>query len=163
MLRRRQLLAASATTLPVFLAVSACRRPEGLAAPPPLSDDVRALFAAVTAEENLVSLYTRTITTYSALAPALGPLLAEHWAHLAQLRLRIVEPPGRTLPDRVTSRPPIPATRAAALAQLRTAEQAAVTAQLRRLDGASPSLAQLYASIAASEAIHVTELRTGHP
>jgi hypothetical protein len=162
MLRRRQLLAASATTLPLFLAVSACRRPEGLASPPPLSADVRALFAAITAEKNLVSLYTRTISAYSALAPTLDPLLAEHWAHLAQLRARIIEPPGRAIPNKVTSKPPIPVGRAAALARLRVAEQAAVASQLRRLAGASPSLAQLYASIAASEATHVTVLQTGH-
>jgi hypothetical protein len=160
MLRRRQLLAASVTTLPLFLAVSACRRPEGLAAPPPLSADVRALFAAVAAEENLVSIYTRTIGAYSPLAPTLEPLLAEHWAHLAQLRARIIEPPDKTIPEKATSKPPIPATRAAALAQLRAAEQAAVTGQLRRLGGAAPSLAQLYASIAASEATHITALRT---
>src|SRR5215471_7332336 len=34
------------------------------------------------------------------------------------------------------------------------------TGQLRRLAGASPALAQLYASIAASEATHVTALST---
>jgi hypothetical protein len=37
-----------------------------------------------------------------------------------------------------------------------------VTSQLRRLAGAAPALAQLYASIAASEATHVTVLGTGH-
>lgn len=99
---------------------------------------------------------------YSVLAPTLEPLLAEHWAHLAQLRSRIIEPPDKTIPDRVTSRPPIPATRAAAVARLRAAEQAAVTSQLRRLAGASPALAQLYASIAASEATHATVLGAGH-
>jgi len=161
MLRRRQFLAASATTLPIFAAVSACRRPAVLDGPPPLSPDVRALFAAVAAEENLVSLYTRTMAAYSALGPTLAPLLAEHWAHLAQLRARIIEPPGKTVPDKVTSKPPIPDTTAAAVARLRTAEQAAVTAQLRRLAGASPSLAQLYASIAASEATHISALGPG--
>src|SRR5271165_6600649 len=125
MLPRRQLLAASTTTLPLFLALSACGGPDPLAGPPPLSADVRALLRAVTAEQNLISLYKRTVAVYSALAPALTPLLAD---------------------------------RAAALAQLRTAEQAASSAQLRRLAGASPSLAQLYASIATSEATHVTVL-----
>ncbi len=98
------------------------------------------------------------MATYSALAPALTTLLTEHQAHLAELRARIIEPPGKHVPSTVTSKPPIPDTPAAALAQLRTAEQAASTAQLRRLTGASPSLAQLYASIAASEATHVTVL-----
>jgi hypothetical protein len=145
----------------MFVTVSACHRPAVLNGPPPLSPDVRVLFAAVTAEENLVSLYTRTMAAYSALAPTLAPLLAEHSAHLAQLRLRIIEPPGKAVPDKVTYKPPIPVTQAAAVARLRTAEQAAVTAQLRRLAGASPSLAQLYASIAASEATHVAALEPG--
>ena len=56
------------------------------------------------------------------------------------------------------SKPPIPGTRAAAAALLRSAEQAASTTQLRRIAAAAPSLAQLYASIAASEATHVTAL-----
>ena len=154
------MLAASTTTLP-FLALTACARPSPLASPPPLSADVQVLFAAAFAEENLVSLYKRTMASYSALAPELAPLLAEHLAHLAQLRARIIEPPGKRVPHTVTSRPPIPATRTAAIALLRTAEQAASTAQLRRLPGAPPSLAQLYASIAASEATHVAVL-DGH-
>ncbi len=58
----------------------------------------------------------------------------------------------------MTARPALGATRAAALAQLRAAEQAAVTTLMSRLNGASPSLAQLYASIAASEATHVSVL-----
>jgi hypothetical protein len=158
MLRRRQLLAASTTTLPLFLALSGCREPAVLAGPPPLSADVRVLFTAVTDEQNLISLYKRTMAVYSDLAPALAPLLAEHDAHLAQLRARIIEPPGKSVPDKVTSKPRIPATSAGAAALLRTSEQAASTAQLRRLAAASPSLAQLYASIAASEATHVTVL-----
>jgi hypothetical protein len=158
MLRRRQLLAASTTTLPLFLALSACRKPDVLAGPPPLSADVRVLFAAATAEQNLIYRYNETMAVYSALVPVLSPLLAEHQAHLAELRARIIEPPGKTVPDAVTAKPPIPATRAAAVTALRAAEQAACTAQLRRLAGASPSLAQLYASIAASEATHVWSL-----
>ena len=154
------MLAASTTTLP-FLALTACAGPSPLASPPPLSADVRVLFAAAFAEENLVSLYKKTIASYPALTPALAPLLAEHLAHLAQLRARIIEPPGKRVPHTVTSRPSIPATRTAAIALLRTAEQAASTAQLRRLPGAPPSLAQLYASIAASEATHVAVL-DGH-
>ena len=152
------MLAASTTTLPLFLALSACAGPNPLAGPPPLSADVRALLQAVAAEQNLISLYNRTMAAYSALVPALTPLLADHQAHLAQLRARIIEPPGKSVPGTVTSKPAIPGTQAAALARLRTAEQAASTAQLRRLATASPSLAQLYASIAASEATPVTML-----
>jgi hypothetical protein len=161
MLRRRQLLAASATAmplLPLLPALSACAGPDPLAGPAPLSADVRSLLRAVAAEQNLISLYMRTMAVYSALAPALAPLLAEHRAHLARLRAQIVEPPGKTVPGEVTSRPAIPGSREGALARLRAAERAASAAQLRRLSGVSPSLAQLYASIAASEATHVTAL-----
>lgn len=144
-------------TMPMFLA-SACAGPDPLSGPPPLSADVRALLGAVTAEANLIWIYNAAMSAYSALEPALAPLLAEHEAHLSQLRSRIVEPAGKTVPAAPTARPAIPRTRAAAVTRLRAAEQGAVTAQLGRLRGAEPSLAQLYASIAASEATHVTVL-----
>jgi hypothetical protein len=158
MLRRRQLLTASATTLPMFLVLSACAGPDPLAGPPPLSADVRALFSAVAAERKLISVYRGTIAAYPALAHALTPLLTEHQAHLGQLRAQIIEPPGKTVTATATTKPVIPRTRHAAVTQLRDSEQAASAAQLRRLVSASPSLAQLYASIAASEATHVTLL-----
>ena len=96
------MLAASTTTLPLFLALVACAGPNPLAGPPPLSSDVRGLFDAVTDEQNLIWIYKRTMASYSAEAPALSALLAEHQAHLAQLRVMIVEPPGKTIPGAVT-------------------------------------------------------------
>ena len=152
------MLAASTTTLPLFLALSACAGPNPLAGPPPLSADVRGLLAAVTDEQNLIWIYKRTMASYSPMAPALAALLAEHQAHLAQLRAMIVEPPGKTIPGTVTRKPTVPGTAASALAQLRAAEQSATTAQLRRLAHAAAPLAQLYASIAASESTHVSAL-----
>lgn len=159
MLLRRQVLAASTTTLPLFLALTACAgRPDPLAGRPPLSADVRALMAAVTAEDNLVYLYTKTIASYSSLAAGLSPLLAEHQAHLRALEARVIEPPGKSLRVRPSSRPAIPTSKTEAVAQLRAAERAAITAQLGRLPAASPAEAQLYASIATSEATHITIL-----
>jgi hypothetical protein len=158
MLSRRQLLAASPTTLPLFLALSACKRPAVLSAPPLVTDQTRMLLHAVTAELNLVWIYNKTMAGYSGLRPTLAPLLAEHQAHLARLRARVIEPPGKKVPDTVTARPALDATAEGALGQLRDAEQAAVAALLSRLGGASPSLAQLYASIATSEATHATVL-----
>ena len=152
------MLAASTTTLPLFLALSACAGPNPLAGPPPLSADVRGLFDAVTDEQNLIWIYKRTMASYSAMAPTLGALLAEHEAHLTQLRAMIVEPPGKTVPAAVTKKPAVPAAAATAVAQLHAAEQSASTAQLRRLGRAAAPLAQLYASIAASEATHLTAL-----
>jgi hypothetical protein len=158
MLSRRQLLAASPTTLPLFLALSGCKGPAVLSAPPTVSAQTQTLLHAVTAEQNLIWIYNKAIAAYSGLAPTLAPLRAEHEAHLAQLRARVIEPPGKQVPATVTAKPALGPTGAAALAQLRAAEQAAVSTLMTRLDGASPSLAQLYASIAASEATHVSVL-----
>ena len=158
MLSRRQLLAASPSTLPLFLALSACKGPAVLSAPPTVSPQTRALLHAVTAELNLIWIYNKAMAAYSGLIPALAPLRAEHEAHLAQLRGRVIEPPGEKVPNTVTVRPVLAATQGAALTQLRTAEQAAVSTLMSRLSGASPSLAQLYASIAASESTHVSVL-----
>jgi hypothetical protein len=161
MLSRRQLLAASPATLPLFLALSACKGPAVLSAPPVVSAQTQALLHAVTAELNLILIYNKAIAAYSGLAATLAPLRTEHEAHLARLRGRVIEPPGKQVPSAATARPAIGATRDAALTQLRAAEQAAVETLMSRLNGASPSLAQLYASIAASEATHVSVLSTG--
>jgi hypothetical protein len=158
MLSRRQLLAASPSTLPLILALSACKGPAVLSAPPTVSPQTQALLHAVTAELNLIWIYNKTMAAYSGLAPALAPLRAEHQAHLAELRSRVTEPPGRAVPGTVTEKPALGATQGAALTQLRVAEQAAVSTLMGRLGAASPSLAQLYASIAASEATHVRAL-----
>jgi len=160
MLSRRQLLAASPTTLPLFLALSACKGPAVLSAPPTVSPQTQMLLHAVTAELNLIWVYKQAGAAYSGLAATLQPLLAEHQAHLAALRSRVIEPPGKRLPATVTVRPALAATQAGVLTQLRAAEQAAVHTLMSRLGGASPSLAQLYASIAASESVHVTVLST---
>jgi len=158
MLSRRQLLAASPTALPLFLALSACKGAAVLAAPPTVSPQTHMLLHAVTAELNLIWVYDKAIAAYPGLKPRLAPLRAEHQAHLAQLRGRVIEPAGKKVPQTVTSKPAIAATQAAAIDQLRAAEQAAVQTLMSRLGGASPSLAQLYASIAASEATHASVL-----
>jgi hypothetical protein len=158
MLSRRQLLAASPTTLPLFLTLSACAGPAVLSAPPTVSPQTTTLLHAVTAELNLIWIYNKAVAAYSSLGPALAPLRAEHEEHLAQLRSRVIEPPGKQVPETVTARPALGATEAAALRQLQSAEQGAVTTLMGRLGGASPSLAQLYASIAASEATHASVL-----
>ncbi len=152
------MLAASPSTLPLFLALSACKGPAVLSAPSTVSPRTRMLLHAVTAELNLIWIYNKAMARYSGLAPTLGPLLAEHEAHLQQLRSRVIEPAGRHVPATVTAKPPLAGTQGAVLTQLREAEQAAVTTLMSRLGGASPSLAQLYASIAASEATHASLL-----
>jgi hypothetical protein len=165
MLSRRQLLAASPTTLPLFLTLSACKGPAVLSGPPPVAPQTRMLLDAVTAEQDLIWIYNKALAGYSALQPTLAPLLAEHQAHLAQLTARVVEPPGKKVPTAVTAwaggrKPELAATADGALVQLRAAEQAAVARLPGRglLGSGSPSLAQLYASVATSEATHVSAL-----
>ena len=152
------MLAASPTTLPLFLTLSGCKGPAVLGAPPDVSQQTQVLLRAVTAEQNLIWIYAKVMSVYSRLDGPLAPLRAEHEAHLAQLRARVVEPPGKQVPQTVTSRPRVAGTESAALAQLRAAERAAVTAQMDRLAAAPASLAQLYASIAACESTHVSVL-----
>ena len=160
MLSRRQLLAASPTTLPLFLALSGCKGPAVLSAPPHPSQQTQVLLHAVAAEQNLIWVYAKVMALYPALAGPLAPLRAEHEAHLDQLRARVIEPPGPQSPapgldHAVAARPLIAGPQAAALVQLRALELAAVTAQMGRLAAAPASLAQLYASIAACESTHV--------
>jgi hypothetical protein len=91
----------------------------------------------------------------------LAATLAEHEDHLRQLRGRLV--PGSPLaagsaPLPRPAAPGLPPGPRRMLAALARAEQAASDDLLARLDAASPSLAQLLASIAASEATHAPAL-----
>ena len=172
---RRRILLASATTLPLLLATAGCRSsdvfagPDPLAGRPPLGHDVLTLQTVIAAEENLIHLYqgaingdsgTATREPQQARSRMLRPLLAQHEQHLAQLRARLIEPPGRT--DQTTG----PAASAAGspgparvtTAQLRAAERASAGGLVQRLATVEPALAQLFASIAASDATHATAL-----
>jgi hypothetical protein len=172
---RRRILLASATTLPLLLATAGCRSsdvfagPDPLAGRPPLGHDVLTLQTVIAAEEYLIYLYQAAINGDSATASQdtrsrlLRPLLAQHEQHLAQLRARLIEPPGQTNP---TTAPAASAagrsasTRPARVttAQLRAAERASAAGLVQRLATVEPALAQLFASIAASDATHVTAL-----
>jgi len=172
-LPRRRVLLASATTLPLLLVTVGCRSsdvfagPDPLAGRPPLGHDVLTLQAVIAAEENLINLYRAAINGDSGTAPqdarsrTLGPLLAQHEQHLAQLRARLIEPPGApaarpsaTAAGRSASTGPARVT----IAGLRAAERASAAGLVQRLATVEPALAQLFASIAASDATHVTVL-----
>jgi hypothetical protein len=98
----------------------------------------------------------------TALIAVLEPVLAEHRAHLAQLRSRLIVPAGSRAAGPTASPRPggtaVPAAPGAAVAFLRAAEQGAATALLDWLPHVPGSLAQLFASISASEATHVPVL-----
>ena len=152
---RRSVLAA-AVTLP--LAATGCKGIGGLGTPPRPLPDVAVLREAITGEILMISRYTAVLAAAPGMAGSLRPLLDQHRAHLARLRARLVDP---RLASRASPAPSpahlagqVPGTPAAARAYLRGAEDAAAQALLRHLAAASPSLAQLLASIAASEASH---------
>jgi hypothetical protein len=163
----RRVVLAAAAMLPLA-AVSGCDGADVLAAPPSPAPDVTVLREAIAAEQLMITRYTTVLHqagsaggSAGSLAGALEPLLAEHHAHLAQLRSRLIVPAGSkassaTPHERAPA--PVPPGVSASVAFLRSAEQDAATATLKRLRGAPSSLAQLFASIAASEATHVPVL-----
>ena len=179
---RRRVLLASATALPLLLATAGCRSsslftgPDPLAGRPPLGHDVMTLQAVIASEENLINLYRTAINGDSGTAPhdararTLGTLLAQHEQHLAQLRTRLVEPagaptpssppgsPGPASPGPASTGPASPGAAQVTTARLRAAERASAASLVQRLATVEPALAQLFASIAASDATHATVL-----
>jgi Ferritin-like domain len=181
-LSRRALLTASAAALPLL--VTACRGIQVLGTPPPPPADVRMLQSAIAAEEAMIARYAAALkqlapgsTSYRSIdvAPyaSARAVQAEHVAHLAQLKSRLIEPPG-TRPSAnptATSSPkstPSPSATSSStgatgargvLGELELAEQNASDRLIAELGELPPSLAQLFASIAASEATHVEYLR----
>jgi hypothetical protein len=166
----RRAVIAAAASLPL-VAVTGCSGVDVLASPPSPAPDVGLLREAITSEQLMVTWYSEVLRNLgnagaargspASLTAALEPLLAEHRAHLTQLRSRLIVPAGGPSPSpsyRAPGAPVVPTAAGAAVAFLRSAEQAAATAMLGRLPGASPSLAQLFASISASEATHVPAL-----
>jgi hypothetical protein len=167
---RRALLIASAAALPTLLA--ACRGVQSLGTPPPPPTDVDTLRNAIDHETALIASYAAVAAGGPAasggvagsaggasggrLAAALAVVLAEHRQHLAQLTSRLIEPAGHA-----SATPTAAASRSGVLtvAQLERAEQAASDRLIAQLAGLPPSLAQLFASIAASEATHVPYLQ----
>jgi hypothetical protein len=83
-------------------------------------------------------------------------MLAQHRQHLAQLQARLVLPAASPTPSASASGSAAPAR--VTIAQLRAAERASATDLVRRLASVPPALAQLFASIAASDATHVVAL-----
>ncbi len=161
--RRRSVLAAAAMTFPLLAA--GCKGVGALGAPPRPRPDVAVLDDAITAEKLMIARYRATIAGSPGQAAFLTPLLAQHRAHLARLNSRLLGP--RETPSPAGSgspAPPGPSGGAAGLSGLRAAEEDAASALIRHLTKVTPSLAQLLASIAASEATHALLLasRAGH-
>ena len=168
------MLVASAVALPLLLGSAGCRSsdaftgPDPLAGRPPLGHDVLTLQAVIAAEENMIDLYRAATSGDSPIrgasrARTLRSLLAQHEQHLTRLKARLVVPPGMSpspSPSPSSGGRPTPSPRSArvGVAQLRAAERASAADLVQRLATAPPALAQLLASIAASDATHVTVL-----
>jgi len=154
---RRRVLAIGAVALP--LAAAGCKGIAALGPPPQAAPGVAVVGDAIRVETRLIAHYGAVLAAVPALAGTLRPLLAQHHDHLARLRARLIIPPGSRASDPASpgAAPrgaPVPGTPAAALGYLRDAENAAAAAQVAHLAAAPPSLAQLLASISASEATH---------
>jgi hypothetical protein len=164
-LPRRRVLAASAAALPVLLATASCRSsdlfagPDPLAGRPSLSPDVITLQAVIVAEQAMIKLYRAAVDgslRATDQAGTLNELLAQHRQHLARLQARLIVPAGSVSASPSASPSAVPAR--VTVARLRAAEHASATGLLARLVTVEPSLAQLFASIAASDATHVVAL-----
>ncbi len=168
---RRLMLAAAASG---SLALAGCRGISVLGPLPKPGADVVTLRDAIVAEELMVARYESAQSTLAAsggkASPANGgarslvaDLLAEHQAHLLQLRARLVLPPrlATASPRPSPTPPPVPHAEHRILTALATAEAAASDRLIGQLARVPPELAQLMASIAASEAAHVVLLRRG--
>jgi hypothetical protein len=148
--------------------LTGCKGIQALGTPPPPAPDIVALRSAIAAEELMVARYTAVIRQFGsggAAAGAVQTVLAEHGLHLVQLKSRLIEPPGSTPSagarphPTATPTPQIASTLAAALTSLQQAEQAASDWLIGQIGVLPASLAQLFASIAASEATHVPFLQ----
>lgn len=160
------MLLASAAALPLLLGAAGCRSsdvftgPDPLAGRPPLGHDVLTLQAVIAAEENMIDLYQLAISgdPGTTRARTLRSLLAQHQQHLVQLKARLIVPPGASASPSPSSASPSPRASTVSITRLRAAERASAADLVRRLATAPPALAQLLASIAASDATHATAL-----
>lgn len=158
-----------------LLALAACT-PGSRPLPRPPEDPDRRLRSEVAAGvQALVDRYAATVSRHPSLQRSLGPLAAEHTAHLSALlgdRATATATPsgsraarpstgsGAATPTRTASPvPPVPPTPAAARGALATAEGLAAGQRVSQAGRAqAPDLVRLVASIGACEAVHAALL-----
>lgn len=123
-----------------------------VAAPP--DPETLLLRELIAGKEQTVALYA------SAASPRLEPFRQRHEAHLAELRRRLPPAPASTA---AVSPSPTPApsgspAQSTSVRALRDLERKAAALRTRQIEGVSPPLAQLLASIGACEAAHALAL-----
>ena len=166
---RRRVLTASALAALTAAGTAGCApgRAWPWATPPKPAPDVAVLRDAIAAEHAMISRYGAVLAAVPGLARTASPMLAQHQAHLAELRQWLLVPAGARPSPAATARvrrAPVPAGRAAAIAYLRAAEHDQAALFVGSLATAmTPSLAQLLASTGACEAAHEALLRAGPP
>ncbi|MFF5110688.1 hypothetical protein [Streptosporangium sp. NPDC000509] len=110
----------------------------------------------------LIAGKERTVALYaSAASPRLEPFRQRHEAHLAELRRRLPPAPASTAAPPSASPTPSPSggpARSTSVRALRDLERKAAALRTRQIEGVSPPLAQLLASIGACEAAHALAL-----
>jgi hypothetical protein len=158
---RRAVVAATAT-LPLLIA--GCRGAQALGPPPrPAADETR-LRAAIEAEDLMVARYQAVLGRSgagltSSQQAVVAAVLAEHQAHQRQLRARLAVGSPTAAGSGPLPRPAVTRPAGSPLVYLSQAERAASDWLLRQVTEVPPSLAQLLASISASEATHGPALR----
>lgn len=173
---RRGLVAAAAGG---SLLLAGCKGLEALGPPPRPAAAVGTLEQAVAAEEQMVRAYRAALAALSGLsgqraAEVVSDVLADHEAHLLRLRTRLIVPHGQASPrpgigSGTGSGPgsgpdatPSPSAAGSASSQiiagLVRAENAAAARLIGQLLTMPPAVAQLMASIGASEAGHAALL-----
>jgi hypothetical protein len=155
-LGRRSVLAAAAMTFPLLAA--GCKGVGALGPPPTPLPDTAVLGQAIAAEKLMIARYQAAISGSPGQTALLTTLLAQHRAHLTRLASRLLDPRPASAGRSPSPGPAGPAP--VALSALQAAEEDAANRLVRHLAEVSPSLAQLLASIAASEASHAVALRS---
>lgn len=171
--RRRALVLGLSTAL---VASAGCSSPS-VADPDPsdrlsIDPDVAIREAAAQAERGLLAAYTATATRHPDLAARLAASAAHHAEHLAALAGATATPEATSTttsaalatatatptPRDTGAAAAIPDDPLAAIAALAVAEREAAANRLDDLEGASPALARLLASVGAAEAAHAALL-----
>jgi hypothetical protein len=141
-----------------LLLIGACKGPRTVVVPR-LTPDQRLARRVANEIAVLAAAYAATIAAHPKTRAALGPLAAEHHAHVAALvaLLRAApsdspSPSGSISPS--ASPPVVAASAAEAVAALAAAERTAAARRRGQAGRAGPELARLLASIAACEAVH---------
>ncbi|MGJ6960905.1 hypothetical protein ACSDR0_03265 [Streptosporangium sp. G11] len=110
----------------------------------------------------LIAGKERTVALYAAASARLEPFRQRHEAHLAELRRRLPPAPASAAATPAPSPTPSPSGSAAqgatSVRALRDLERKAAALRTRQIEGVSPPLAQLLASIGACEAAHALAL-----